>query len=145
MATALGVVLGLYPYFTWAGLIAFGIWIAVTLLSRYVSLGSIVAAAAFVPLLVAFNWPVTELWPLVAFAAAGGERDPVGAPADACRQIRGIDIAETQFTGPVSAPGPEAAVRSKRQRIIITRGDRHPVGVRAHLEGHARVRIVPQP
>jgi glycerol-3-phosphate acyltransferase PlsY len=68
VATALGVVLGMYPYFTFAGLGALGIWIAVTLASRYVSLGSVVAAVAFLPLFAAFNWPVQHVWPLGAFA-----------------------------------------------------------------------------
>jgi glycerol-3-phosphate acyltransferase PlsY len=71
VATALGVVLGVYPYLTWAGLCALGLWIAVTLVSRYVSLGSIVSAAAFLPLVAAFNWgSLGALWPLVTFAAA---------------------------------------------------------------------------
>ena len=46
VATSLGVVLGVFPYFTYPGLCAFAIWIAVTLTTRYVSLGSIVAAGA---------------------------------------------------------------------------------------------------
>jgi len=71
VATALGVVLGMYPYFTFAGLVAFAIWIAVTLTSRYVSLGSIVAALSFLPLFVLWNWSaVPDLWPMGAFAAA---------------------------------------------------------------------------
>ncbi|MCK4602861.1 MAG: glycerol-3-phosphate 1-O-acyltransferase PlsY, partial [Phycisphaerae bacterium] len=71
VATALGVVLGVFPYFTYAGLIALGLWIAVTLISRYVSLGSVVAAAAFLPLFVALNyWRLAQLLPLGAFAAA---------------------------------------------------------------------------
>ena len=74
VATSLGVVVGIYPYFTFAGLVAFAIWGAVTLISRYVSLGSILAALAFVPLFLgfslAFNWPATELWPLGSFALA---------------------------------------------------------------------------
>jgi glycerol-3-phosphate acyltransferase PlsY len=71
VATALGVVLGIYPYFTAAGAAALGLWIIVTLISRYVSLGSIVAALAFVPLLAVFNRGVlAELWPLLIFAAA---------------------------------------------------------------------------
>jgi len=71
VATALGVVLGIYPYFTGAGLVALGLWVAVTLISRYVSLGSIVAAVGFVPLFAAFNRrTVGQLWPLLAFGAA---------------------------------------------------------------------------
>jgi len=71
VATALGVLLGTYPYFTLAGLVALVLWIAVTYVSRYVSLGSIAAAAAFVPLFVLFNlssW--MRFWPLMAFAIA---------------------------------------------------------------------------
>ena len=71
VATALGVVMGMYPYFTFAGLAALAVWIIVTLASRYVSLGSVVAAVAFVPLFAAFNWwRVQRLWPLGLFAAA---------------------------------------------------------------------------
>lgn len=70
VATALGVVLGIYPYFTLAGLAAFGIWIAVTLITRYVSVGSIVAAVSFLALFATFNWPPSGLWPLGAFATA---------------------------------------------------------------------------
>jgi len=71
VATALGVVLGIYPYFTWAGLAAFGVWVAVLLISRYVSLASIAAALAFAPLLAAFNLGhLAQLWPLMIFAAA---------------------------------------------------------------------------
>lgn len=69
VATSLGVVLGIWPYFTLAGLIALGIWVAVTLTTRYVSLGSLAAAAAFLPLLAVLNWPPTDLWPMGAFAA----------------------------------------------------------------------------
>jgi len=74
VATSLGVVVGIFPYFTWAGLCALCVWIAVTLISRYVSLGSIVAALAFVPLLVGFTWgayglPPGEVWPLIVFSA----------------------------------------------------------------------------
>ncbi len=70
VATALGVVLGIYPYFTFPGLCAFALWAAVVLTWRYISLGSITAAAAFAPLFAAFNRPVGEYWPLLAFAGA---------------------------------------------------------------------------
>ncbi|MGC9454125.1 MAG: glycerol-3-phosphate 1-O-acyltransferase PlsY [Phycisphaerae bacterium] len=69
VATALGVVVGIYPYFTFAGLAALGVWIVVVLWKRYVSLASLAAAGAFLPLFVAFNWPVVHVWPLGAFAA----------------------------------------------------------------------------
>lgn len=69
VATSLGVVLGVWPYFTLPALAAFALWIAVTLVSRYVSLGSIIAALAFVPMVVAFNrQQVTQLWPMLIFA-----------------------------------------------------------------------------
>ena len=76
VATALGVVLGVWPFFTYAGLAAFALWIAVTLVSRYVSLGSVVAAVAFIPLFLVINslligWEATlRLWPLLVFATA---------------------------------------------------------------------------
>ena len=75
VATALGAMLGVWPYFTWPGLAAFVLWIAVTGVTRYVSVGSIVAAGAF-PLLFAAavglaggRWGSSEnLWPLYLFA-----------------------------------------------------------------------------
>ncbi|MCD6365345.1 MAG: glycerol-3-phosphate 1-O-acyltransferase PlsY [Planctomycetes bacterium] len=70
VATSLGVVLGVFPYFTWPGLAALGVWVAVAAASRYVSLASIVAAAAFVAFFAAFNRnELDRLWPLGAFAA----------------------------------------------------------------------------
>ncbi|MCE5325693.1 MAG: glycerol-3-phosphate 1-O-acyltransferase PlsY [Planctomycetaceae bacterium] len=74
VATALGVVLGIYPYMTFAGLAALAVWVLVTLVSRYVSMGSVIASAAFVPLMTAIamlrGWPLAELWPLVTFSTA---------------------------------------------------------------------------
>jgi acyl phosphate:glycerol-3-phosphate acyltransferase len=69
VASALGVVLGVWPYFTWAGLIALAVWIAVTLTTRYVSAGSIAAAVVFLPAFALLNWPPTQLWPMAVFAA----------------------------------------------------------------------------
>jgi glycerol-3-phosphate acyltransferase PlsY len=51
VATSLGVVLGVFPYLTLAGLLAFAVWLLVTLATRYVSAGSIAAALAFPVLL----------------------------------------------------------------------------------------------
>lgn len=74
VATSLGAVVGVWPYLTLPGLAALGLWILVTLTSRYVSLGSIVAAAAFVPLLAGFaavlGWGTAGLWPFMAFGGA---------------------------------------------------------------------------
>ena len=73
VATSLGVVLGVFPYFTFAGLAAFGVWIAVVIVTRYVSLASIVAAMAFVALFAGISWmafglSLRDLWPLGSFA-----------------------------------------------------------------------------
>jgi len=74
VATSLGVLLGVWPYFTLPALAALGLWVAVVLIWRYVSLASIVAAGAF-PVLFAgacvlAGWPLASLWPLLAFATA---------------------------------------------------------------------------
>lgn len=75
VATSLGVLLGLYPYFTLPGLVAFGVWVLVTLATRYVSVGSVVAVLAFPVIFELFaaslreQWgTVADLWPLHVFA-----------------------------------------------------------------------------
>jgi glycerol-3-phosphate acyltransferase PlsY len=78
VATSLGAVLGIYPYLTVPGLIAFGIWIILTAVTRYVSVGSVGAACAFpitFVLLVIWRssgegeWPrAADLWPLYVFS-----------------------------------------------------------------------------
>ena len=73
VATALGIVLGLYPYYTIPGLVAFAVWAIVVLLSKYVSLASIVAAVTFpISLVVAISlsggWTFASLWPLIVVA-----------------------------------------------------------------------------
>jgi len=71
VATGLGVVLGLWPFFTLAGLAALALWVAITLISRYVSLGSIVAALSFVPFAILFHWrDWTDLWVMNIFGMA---------------------------------------------------------------------------
>jgi glycerol-3-phosphate acyltransferase PlsY len=73
VATSAGVMLGLWPYFTWPGLIAIAIFVAVFFTWRYISLGSIVAATALpVAYLVIAHlrgWPIfgSQL-PLLVFA-----------------------------------------------------------------------------
>lgn len=73
VATSLGVVLGIWPYFTFVAPVALLIWIAVWGMSRYVSLASISAAIAFPVIFVLLTaqleqWKFNELWPLFAFS-----------------------------------------------------------------------------
>jgi len=75
VATSLGVVLGIFPYFTFAGLAALGVWIGVVLITRYVSLASVIAVVAFVLMFAGINWfalglTPRDLWPLGSFASA---------------------------------------------------------------------------
>lgn len=73
VATSLGALLGIFPYFTWPGLAAFGVWVVITFATRYVSAGSVAAAAAF-PIIFALwaacgGWGGADrLWPLYGFA-----------------------------------------------------------------------------
>jgi glycerol-3-phosphate acyltransferase PlsY len=73
VSTGMGMLLGLYPYFTYPGLITFGLWAAVLRIWRYVSLASIVAAAAFpvvfwILIVLLPEWTLAELWPLLLVA-----------------------------------------------------------------------------
>jgi len=65
VATSAGVVLGIWPYLTVPGLIAIGVFAVVFLISRYVSLGSIVAAASLPVLYVAVGLTRTPRWPVL--------------------------------------------------------------------------------
>ena len=73
VATSLGVVLGLYPYYTIPGIIALAVWAVFVLVWRYISLASIAAAATFPIVLVATiivlnGWRFAQLWPLIIIA-----------------------------------------------------------------------------
>jgi len=73
VATSLGMVLAIYPYYTYPGLIALAVWVLVVLVTGYVSLGSIFAAIGFITALgVLFGlhgaWRLGVHWPLLAFA-----------------------------------------------------------------------------
>jgi glycerol-3-phosphate acyltransferase PlsY len=75
VATSLGVALGLWPYYTICALIAFGVWVMVVLVWRYVSLASIVAsitfpATLFLAVLLKPGWDFIQLWPLFIVATA---------------------------------------------------------------------------
>ena len=77
VATSAGVVLGLYPYFTLAGLAVVGVFLIVFFATRYISLGSIAAACTF-PLAYfaigkAQGWSVLgDQFPLLLFAVVMG-------------------------------------------------------------------------
>jgi glycerol-3-phosphate acyltransferase PlsY len=72
VATSAGVVLGIYPYLTFAGLIAIAVFVIVLRITRYISVSSIMAALSFPAAYVAIGqgrWPITgEQLPLLCFA-----------------------------------------------------------------------------
>ena len=75
VATSLGVVIGLWPYYTLPGIVVFSIWCIFVLIWRYISLASI-TAAAFFPIALAAAiaitpaWHFHRLWPLLIIAVA---------------------------------------------------------------------------
>jgi glycerol-3-phosphate acyltransferase PlsY len=74
VATSFGVVLGMWPYYTIPGLIVFVLWAIIVLIWRYISLGSIIAAAVFPVIMIVMtailkNWRFDILWPLIVAAA----------------------------------------------------------------------------
>jgi glycerol-3-phosphate acyltransferase PlsY len=73
VATSAGVMLGLFPYFTVPGLLAIAAFVVIFLITRYVSVGSMLSAAIFPVAYVVIGrscgWPVFGgQWPLLAFA-----------------------------------------------------------------------------
>lgn len=73
VATSMGMVLGLFPYYTIAGIGSVVIWIAMVFVWRYVSLASIIATTLFPVFLVAAiainkEWCFGALWPLLIIA-----------------------------------------------------------------------------
>ncbi len=73
VATSFGVAIGFWPYYTVCSTIVFLIWVVVVLISRYVSLASIIASIFFPVTLIAAialvpNWYLANLWPLLAVA-----------------------------------------------------------------------------
>ncbi|MBN1344277.1 MAG: glycerol-3-phosphate acyltransferase [Phycisphaerae bacterium] len=72
VATSLGVVLAIWPYYTIPGLLAFALWGIVKKVSGYISVASIAACGGF-PVLVVLvgslaGWPLRSLTPLIGFA-----------------------------------------------------------------------------
>ena len=75
VATSFGVALGLWPYFTFAALIALAVWLLSAAIWRYVSLASICASITFpvtlaVAIAVRRDWNSVNLWPLLIAAIA---------------------------------------------------------------------------
>ena len=73
VSTSLGVGLGLWPYYTSCAALAFGVWVVVVLIWRYVSLASMVAATSFPIILgtaigLSPRWEIDALWPLMLVA-----------------------------------------------------------------------------
>lgn len=73
VATSLGVLLGIWPYFTLSAIVAFIIWLLFWGCWRYVSLASIAAAAGFpIGFLLLIGrlerWEFARLWPLFIFS-----------------------------------------------------------------------------
>lgn len=70
VATSFGIALGLWPYYSVCAAFTLIIWVTVVLMTRYISLASIISAAIFpISLAVAifFNshWQLADLWPLL--------------------------------------------------------------------------------
>ncbi len=73
VATSFGVALGLWPYYTICAGAAIVVWGLVVLVTRYISLASIVASVVFPAALVGLiavkeDWKFVELWPLLTAA-----------------------------------------------------------------------------
>ena len=74
VATSFGVVLGIWPYYTLPGIVAFILWATIVLIFKYISLAAIISAAAFPFIMIAMtafleDWRFAVLWPLIAAAA----------------------------------------------------------------------------
>ncbi|HIJ67187.1 MAG TPA: glycerol-3-phosphate 1-O-acyltransferase PlsY [Planctomycetes bacterium] len=77
VATSLGMLLGLYPYYTIPGIITIIIWAAFVLIWKYISLASITAAVVFplsliASIIVLGDWRFLQLWPLIVVALVMG-------------------------------------------------------------------------
>ena len=73
VATSAGVMLGLFPYYTWPGLFSIAIFVVVFMIWRYISLGSMIGACAFpiayVIIGLSRGWPIFgDQLPLLIFA-----------------------------------------------------------------------------
>jgi acyl phosphate:glycerol-3-phosphate acyltransferase len=105
VSTSCGVALGLYPFFTLAGLAAIVVWLVVFYLWRYVSLASMTAAVAFPIVFIVigrfFHWDVFHRQlPLLLFAILVALLIIVRHRANIARLRAGT---ESRFTGKAKA------------------------------------------
>lgn len=74
VATSLGVIIGIYPYLTLPAAVALVVWIATVTLTKFVSLGSILAAISVPTSFLAFarllGWGVAPHYPLLGLGIA---------------------------------------------------------------------------
>ena len=112
VATSSGVLMGLYPYYTYAGLVAVLVFIVVFYATRYVSVGSMLAAAAF-PLAYAllgrfvFDWPVFgEQLPLMLFGVLVAVMSIYKHRGNIARLRAGTESRFKQSRSPESMPPP---------------------------------------
>ena len=70
VACGLGLVLGTFPYLTLPGVVGVVVFVVTHRLTRYVSLGSVLAAASLPATYLAFaallGWPLSNQWPVLA-------------------------------------------------------------------------------
>ena len=96
VATSLGVVLGVWPYFTLTASVALLIWIAIWGMWRYVSLASICAAVAFPIIFLLLmrqlqQWEFNTLWPLFAFSCLLGSLVIIRHRSNIARLLAGTE------------------------------------------------------
>jgi len=97
VATALGLVVGVFPYMTLPGVIALIVFVLVFRVTKYISAGSIVAAAAFPVAYVAValwrDWdPFGRQWPLLAILVLVAALIIIRHRTNIARLIAGTEI-----------------------------------------------------
>ena len=77
VASSVGVMLGLWPFYTWPGMVVIGVFLLTFAVTRMVSLGSILGAMTFPTAYIVIGlwqtWPIFgRQWPLLFFAVTLG-------------------------------------------------------------------------
>lgn len=109
VATSLGVIIGIYPYLTFSALAALVVWIAAVLLTRYVSLASILAAltvpTALVVLSGPMQWTLSDHYPLLGLAVAAAAVVIIRHRSNIGRLIAGTELKVGQSRSDSASPG----------------------------------------